>query len=270
MTSVAARLFDDEAVRDKFLEHYDDLRGKVRTEIVRRHLKEVGLQPARRRLRILDIGCGDGRDSLWLAGMGHEVVGVDPAGSMLDAAEARKAEIDVKGSVEFAEGDAEFALRRWGPEQFDLVLSHGVLMYQDNPASFIAQHLELVKEDGIFSLLTKNAEALTFRAAREASIDEAITLLEDSSSVGRLGLTTGAHTIQYLADVGFTAGATIRSWAGVRMFCDSPSDPVLDATDEKVVELEWAAALRDPHRRVGALLHVLLMRGVDVSLLPSA
>ena len=268
MTSTAARLFDNQVVRDKFLEHYEDLRGKVRTEVVRRHLKEVGLAPSFGRLRILDIGCGDGRDSIWLAGMGHDVVAIDPAGAMLEAAEARSAEIDVNGSIEFAKGDADHALRKWGPEQFDLVLSHGVLMYQDDPTAFIEQHLELVKQKGILSLLTKNAEALTFRAAREASVDEAIRLLDEFNSLGHLNMATGAHTIQYLADVGFGAGATVRSWAGVRMFSDTPSDPVLEAAEEKVVELEWAAALRDPHRRLGALLHVLLMRGVDMSLLP--
>lgn len=268
MSSTAARLFDNEEVRDKFLEHYEDLRGKVRTEVVRRHLREVSLSPGTRPLRVLDIGCGDGRDSLWLAGMGHEVVAIDPAGKMLDAARSRCAQVEVEGSIEFAEGDVAYALQTYGPEHFDLVLSHGVLMYQEDPAGFIECHLELVKKDGILSLLTKNAEALTFRAAREASIDEAIMLLDNSSSVGHLGIATGAHTIQYLADVGFTAGATVRSWAGVRMFSDSPSDPLLEASDEKVVELEWRAALRDPHRHLGALLHVLLMRGVDVSLLP--
>jgi 2-polyprenyl-3-methyl-5-hydroxy-6-metoxy-1,4-benzoquinol methylase len=264
----AEQLFDNDEIRANYLAHFNDLRGKVRTAVVRRHLHEVGLAESGRRLRILDVGCGDGRDSIWLAGLGHDVTGVDTAEGMIEAAVSGVADKDLAGSVEFVSGDVAFALDRFGPENFDLVLSHGVLMYQDDPPAFIAQHLELVRDGGLLSLLTKNADALAFRAAREASIDEAMMVLDDWSSTGHLGLTTGAHTIQNLADIGFRSGATVRSWAGVRTFSDTPTDPLLEATEEEVIDLEWSVALRDPHRRVGALLHVLLMRGVDMSLLP--
>lgn len=269
MSATAEQLFEDAAVRIRFLAHQDDLRGKVRSEVVRRHLQAVILDTSTAALRVLDVGCGDGRDSLWLAAMGHDVIGIDPAEAMLELALARHADIDLPGSVRFERGDVDAAIDSFGPEQFDLVLSHGVLMYHDDPSPFVAKHIELLRPHGVLSLLAKNADALAHRAAREASIDEAIRLLDESNGVGHLGVATSAQTIQELADMGFAAGATVRSWAGVRLFSDSPTESLLDADHDKVIELEWRAARRDPHRRTASLLHVLFLKGVDLSLLPA-
>jgi SAM-dependent methyltransferase len=262
------QLFDD-AVVDQFLAHYKDLRGRVRTEVVRRHLATVVLNNAKTPLRVLDVGCGDGRDCVWLAEQGHRVVGLDPAEAMIERARERAAGTAIAGRVEFDLGDVDSALQSFGPDAFDLVLSHGVLMYQSDPAPFVAAHVELVRRNGIVSLLAKNADAQSFRAAQEASVDEAIRLLDDSNGLGHLGLPSGAQTLQELADMAFGAGATVRSWAGVRMFSDSPSEPLREADVDKVIQLEWLASSRDPHRRTGALLHLLLLRGVDLSLLPA-
>ena len=188
---------------------------------------------------------------------------------MLEAAVQRQSEMDINGSIEFRQGDADYALEVFGPERFDLVLSHGVVMYQDDPTDFIAKHLELVRPQGLLSLLAKNMNGLAFRAVREATVDEAIMLLDDSQGLGHLGVNTGAQSIQMIAEIGFASGSTVRSWAGVRMFSDTPTDPVLKADADRVVELEWRAARRDPYRHAGALLHVLLLRGVELSLLPA-
>jgi len=173
------------------------------------------------------------------------------------------------GRVLFEQGDAASAQDRFGLGTFDLVLSHGVLMYHDDPHQFVATHVRMLRPGGTLSLLAKNADSQPFRAAREASVDEAIRLLDDPQNVGHLGLRTGAQTLQDLAEMAFAAGATVRSWAGVRIFSDTPDDIVRGTDLEKVIQLEWLAARRDPHRRTGALLHLLLLRGIDLSLLPS-
>lgn len=269
MSATAERLFEDAGVRSRFLAHQDDLRGKVRSEVVRRHLQAVILDACTETLRVLDVGCGDGRDSLWLAEMGHDVIGIDPAEAMLELALERHADIDLPGAVRFERGDIDSAIDAFGSERFDLVLSHGVLMYQDDPSAFVAKHVELLRPHGLLSVLAKNADALAHRAAREASVDEAIRLLDESNGIGHLGVATGAQTIQELADIGFAAGATVRSWVGVRLFSDSPTESLLDADHDKVIELEWLAARRDPHRRTASLLHVVFLKGVDLSLLPA-
>jgi S-adenosylmethionine-dependent methyltransferase len=263
----SADLFHDPDVSERYLEHYGTLRGKVREQIVRRHLEQVVLAEASG-LDAVDVGCGDGRDALWLAELGYGVVAVDPSQAMVDRAESLRQDTDPPPSVNFQIGDASTVLEEHGESSFDLVLSHGVIMYQEDPGAFIAEQMALLRPGGILSLLAKNAEALVYRAAQEASVDEAMRVLDDSHSLGHLGVSTGAQTMQELADFGLAAGATVRSWAGVRIFSDSPTDVLREADDEKVIDLEWLAARRDPYRTTAPLLHLLLLKGLDLSLLP--
>jgi S-adenosylmethionine-dependent methyltransferase len=266
----SAELFQDPAVSDRYLEHYLTLRGKVRQQIVRLHLEQVVLSAAGRSLEVIDIGCGDGRDAMWLAQLGHRVLAVDPSQTMVDRARSFLQEDEASSSLSltFELGAAEDVFERCSEASFDLVLSHGVVMYQEDPQTFIAEQIKLLRPDGVLSLLAKNADGLVYRAAQEASVDEAIRVLDDSRGLGHLGVSTGAQTMQELSSIGFDTGATVRSWAGVRMFSDTPTDVLREADDERVIELEWRAALRDPYRKTASLLHVLMLKGVDLDLLP--
>lgn len=70
------------------------------------------------RKAIIDVGCGTGRLAVSLARRGHDVTGVDPAGTMLGLARHR----DGGGSVRWIESDAaSLALA----ERFDLAVMTG-------------------------------------------------------------------------------------------------------------------------------------------------
>lgn len=266
-------IFDDEAVRERYLDHYETIRGTVRSEVVRRHLAVTvpHLSDSSVRLRVLDVGCGDARDSIWVASLGHDVIAFDSSAQMLVEAKKKAGDDDIATSnpIAFHFGTQADALKMFGTESFDLVLSHGVLMYHAEAKPFIDQHLALVRPDGYLSLLTKNAEALVMRAAHEGRFAEARDILDDSTSRGHLGVSTHAHTIQEISDLAFASGASVRSWAGVRIVSDTNPLDVEIANVDDVVELEWRLAMREPQRRVGALLHALILKGIDLSLLPS-
>jgi SAM-dependent methyltransferase len=88
--------------------------------------------------RALDLGCGTGTTSLYLASHGWDVVGVDFAPNAVAAArakarrEARRG--DVSGSVEFHSADVSRPTLLAGHAPFDLLVDVGCLHAVDAPS----------------------------------------------------------------------------------------------------------------------------------------
>ncbi len=82
--------------------------------------------------RVLDVGCGCGTTSLWLAARCAELVGVDVSGPMIARAQQRGAE-QAKNAT-FVQADAS----AWrGDAPFDLAFSRfGVMFFDDPTAAF--------------------------------------------------------------------------------------------------------------------------------------
>jgi len=68
--------------------------------------------------RVLDVGCGEGRNSVWLAELGCEVVGLDVSPLALDKARRLAAERGV--AVQYVQTDIRHW--QWSPAQFDAVV----------------------------------------------------------------------------------------------------------------------------------------------------
>lgn len=79
--------------------------------------------------RILDIGCGSGRDLALLARMGFEVFGVDPSAELINIAQQTHPELQGRLSVG---GLPELAIPYGG--NFDGILCYGVLMHLNQEA----------------------------------------------------------------------------------------------------------------------------------------
>lgn len=89
--------------------------------------------------RILDVGVGTGSLASLLTDAGHEIVGLDLAEQMLQAARAKTAGL-------FVQADAAHPPFR--PQSFDAVLDRHVLWAVPDPAGAIRRWTELLRPDG--------------------------------------------------------------------------------------------------------------------------
>lgn len=99
-------------------DHFADPSEQFYARIYLNHLlKAVNSERLDRRLRILDLGCGQGRFSIPLAKLGHDVVGVDK--NEVALSRARKYAAQQGANVDFR--NVDFMSEDLG--QFDLVLA---------------------------------------------------------------------------------------------------------------------------------------------------
>ena len=109
--------------------------------------KLLNLQPGQ---KILDIGCGNGLTSRWLASLGAEVLGIDFAEEMISY--ARKRIKPDEKSVEFQVLDAtdEQALLGLGENSFDAAVSTMVLMDMAQIDPLMEALTKLLRPQGSF------------------------------------------------------------------------------------------------------------------------
>lgn len=108
--------------------------------------------------RVVDIGCGAGLLSEAMAAHGAEVLGIDLAPEVLEAARRHLAESTLK--VEYRSVAAE-ALAAEKPGAFDLVTCLEMLEHVPEPASVVAACAKLAKPGAsvVFSTINRNAKA---------------------------------------------------------------------------------------------------------------
>ena len=105
----------------------------------------------------LDVGCGSGRDTAWLAAQGYETLGVDAAPELL--AEARRRHPDVTFAADELPGLAGLGQRR-----FTNVLCETVIMHLPTPLALEAARrlVDLLAPEGALYLswrVTEGADA---------------------------------------------------------------------------------------------------------------
>jgi len=235
-----------------FHEHYrEGTRGRIRLELVLERLRRALPPPP---AAVLDVGGGTGAFAIPLALDGHDVTVLDRSEEWLDVAgrNARGAGVRIR----LIEGPAESA-PALAPGPFDAVLCHTVLIYADDPRRILGALREVAADGAILSSLEKNRDGLPVRPARDGDFGEALRVMDDPIASGRIGIPNRALSLGELRSDLASTGWLPTSWAGIRVFSDGVLDPLDPATFETVMTLDRKAAVRDPHRRMGRLLHVL-------------
>ena len=112
-------------------------------------------------LRVLDIGCGGGLICEPLTRLGADVVGIDPAGSGIEAARVHARDQGL--TIDYRNVTAE-SLADAG-EQFDVVLCLEVVEHVPDVPALVATCSALTKPDGAMAFSTINRTAKAFALA---------------------------------------------------------------------------------------------------------
>ncbi|MFJ4121325.1 class I SAM-dependent methyltransferase [[Kitasatospora] papulosa] len=244
------------------------MRNTVRQELVARQLDEqiAARYPVGQRLRVLDVGMGQGTQALRLARAGHSVTGLESDAEMLRTArEALAGEPEgIRERVRLIEGDGRDTGVHFMPGSFDVVLCHGVLMYVPEPDPLLAGLARMLAPGGLLSLLVRNADALAMRPGTAGDFGAALAAFETDTYTNRLGLSVRADRLDVLRATLAGIAAPLHTWYGVRVFTDNVSNEAeLPGPDElaRVFDAEDRAGRTDPYRGVAALLHLCGVRG---------
>ncbi|MFF4115174.1 class I SAM-dependent methyltransferase [Streptomyces sp. NPDC001714] len=224
----------------------------------------AGRFPVGQRLRVLDVGMGQGTQALRLARAGHQVTGVEREPTMIAAArEALAAEPEgIRERVRIVQGEGRDTGVHFLPGSFDVVLCHGVLMYVQEPDALLAGLARMLAPGGLLSLLVRNADALAMRPGLSGDWAGALEAFDTVSYRNRLGLDVRADRLATLTGALAGIGAPLQSWYGVRVFTDTAADDADAPADlETLLAVEERAGRTDPYRAVAALLHLCGVRG---------
>ncbi|GAA3789642.1 methyltransferase domain-containing protein [Streptomyces coacervatus] len=223
----------------------------------------AGRFPVGQRLRVLDVGMGQGTQALRLARAGHQVTGVEQDPTMVAAArEALSGEPEgIRERVRIVEGDGRDTGVHFLPGSFDVVLCHGVLMYVEEPDPLLAGLARMLAHGGLLSLLVRNGDALAMRPGLSGDWAGALDAFDTLSYTNRLGLDVRADRLRTLTSTLAGIAAPLHAWYGVRVFTDTAADGAeIPADVETLLAVEERAGRTDPYRGVAALLHLCGVR----------
>lgn len=210
-------------------------------------------------LRVLDVGGGDGADSLPLAAEGHYVTVLDFAPELLELAAQTAAASGVADRVHTvcADLDALMGDERAGTlamTAFDVVLCHNVLQYRTDVPATVQKLADLVRPGGVLSVMAPNP-AMDVMAAVIRRLDpvRAAQVLDSPTVHGE----TFDHEMRRLeaADVEealAAAGCVVEHRFGIRCLMDLIADDERKAEPEfyrQLQELELRLCEREPYWR---------------------
>jgi S-adenosylmethionine-dependent methyltransferase len=256
-----------------WLGHLGNVRNVVRQEMISRQLgRHLAAPPA----RVLDVGAGQGTQSIRLARAGYQVLAVEPDQGMRGALLATLARepAEVQDRVTLREGSVGGLHAVTGSTAYDAVLLLGVLMYLPASEPVIAELAPLVAPGGIVALAARTAASARWRPAARQDWTAALAAFEEYDSamaegrdmryINEIGAPARADELGALTSSAARFGLVLENWYGVRIAVDPeeldpppPSDPrELTA----LLDVEERLGATDPYRQLGQLAHLILRK----------
>jgi SAM-dependent methyltransferase len=238
--------------------------------------RQLGRHMTKYPARVLDVGAGQGTQSIRLARAGHRVLAVEPDPDMraafrvaLDAEPGQ-----VRDHVMLRDGSVGSLAAVTGGEVFDVVLLMGVLMYLPASPPVMAELAAHVAPGGFMALAVRTTTSALWRPAARQDWQAALAAFDEydaAQAEGRdmrytneIGTPARADDLESLSTAAAAQGLELENWYGVRIAVDleeldppAPSDPNQLAA---LLDVEERLGSADPYRQLGQLAHLILRK----------
>jgi S-adenosylmethionine-dependent methyltransferase len=268
------------AGRPAWLGRLGNVRNVVRQEMISRQLdRHLPEHPA----RVLDVGAGQGTQSIRLARAGHHVLAVEPDPDMRAAfGDALGTEPgQVRDRVLLRDGSVGSLAAVTGGEVYDVVLLMGVLMYLPASPPVIAELAAHVAPGGFIALAARTTTSALWRPAGRQDWQAALAAFDEHDTaqiegrdmryINEIGTPARADDLEAITAAAAAYGLELENWYGVRIAVDleeldpaPPSDPRQLAA---LLDVEERLGATDPYRQLGQLAH-LILRKTDTATTP--
>ena len=259
--------------RTAWLGRLGNVRNVVRQEMISRQLDRHLRVP---RARVLDVGAGQGTQSIRLARAGHRVLAIEPDPGMRDVflAALSGEPAEVRDRVTLRGGSIGGLAEVTGGQSYDAVLLLGVLMYLPASEPVIAELGAHVAPGGLLALAARGTTSALWRpAARQdwqaalaafGEHDRAVAEGRDMRYINEIGAPARADDLAALTGVAAAHGLALEDWYGVRIAVDpdelDPPPPADPGELAALLDVEERLGATDPYRQLGQLAHLILRK----------
>jgi len=190
-------------------------------------------------IRILDVGGGNGLNSIYFAKQGHSVTLLDYSTAMLSEAKQAAGKQGVPGRITFCQAEAGAVQELFKGQQFDLVLCHLMIEFVIEPRKVLKDICELIAPQGLLSLLDANRYAEVYRKAIQTNDLAAALKAVDTKEYFHpwFNRVTPLFSSAEMMDILQANGCEVVGDYGIRCLCDYlPNEPKYEAAYYEALE----------------------------------
>jgi S-adenosylmethionine-dependent methyltransferase len=192
-----------------------------------------------RSLRILDVGGGNGLNSIYLAKLGHGVTLLDYSPAMLAEARKTAAMEGVLDQITFIQADVGTIQDVLQGEQFDLILCHLMIEFVTEPVKALHAICQRLAPGGLLSVLDANRYSEVYRKAFQANDLVAALELIDTKEYFHpwFNRLTPLFSSAEMIDILRSGGCEVAGDYGVLCLCAYlPNEPKFEAVYYQALE----------------------------------
>jgi S-adenosylmethionine-dependent methyltransferase len=244
--------------------------GRLRYRLVA-HTLDQAMSPLGARCHVLDVGGGDGADSVRLAEAGHSVTILDHSEPLLRRAHAAAEAAGVAERVRTVHADITCLSESGalgaaeGADRFDLVLCHNVLHYLTAEEEIIRRIVGMIRLGGVLSLLAPNPAMDVLGVAVRDTDPAAAYAVIDAPTVRSVTFDQEMHRLEPAAVDAMlgTYGCEVTHRFGIRCVSDLIANNELKADPQFSIDLErleLELLHREPYWRIARFWQLVARR----------